>query len=270
MSNTSSTSPIMSPIEWRDPSQLFSFSQRLSGARSFLLGGIAAFALAFASYQAQAQDDETEEDEAPPSGIEEMIVIVDPVGLLEEQQTESVFGLNRALVETPRSISVISDTTMERYSIQDIDDFITTVPGTFGGSFFGVPGVISVRGQRGDNYFRGFKRVTNNGFFPLPVGATARIEIIRGPTPAIYGAGRIGGLLNFYPKTTLGEGLTAADGMNGSISYTGGRYDKNNVTGEINIPFLVGGRETGISIYAEYEDSEDFVRGREPEHKLVQ
>ena len=212
---------------------------------------------------------------APPlfaqeRNIDEVIVVGDPVGLMEERETDSVFGVNRSLVETPRSVSIVSDTTMDRYSIEDIDDFITTTPGTYGGSFFGVPGAISVRGRIGDNYFRGFKRITNNGFFPLPVGASERVEIVRGPTPAIYGAGRVGGLLNFYPKTTFGEGMSADDGISGYISYTGGSYDKNNVTGEINIPFLLGGRETGVSLYAEVEDSKSFYRGREPEHKLIQ
>ncbi|MEM8934826.1 MAG: TonB-dependent receptor [Pseudomonadota bacterium] len=197
-------------------------------------------------------------------------VIGDPVGLLEERETDSVFGVNRALVETPRSISIVSDTTMDRYAIEDIDDFITTTPGTFGGSYFGVPGAVSIRGDLGDNYFRGFKRSNNPGTYPLPVGASSRVEIVRGPTPAIYGAGRIGGFLNFYPKTAAGEGVTADDGVSGSISYTGGSFDKNVVTGEVVLPFLVGGRETGLAAYVEYEDSEDFVRGREPQSELFQ
>ncbi len=235
-------------------------TRRVSKARALLMGSVSIFA--FAAQGALAQDNGGQ--------IDELIVKTDPVGLMEEKQSGSVFGIDRPLVETPRSISIVSDTTMERYGIQDIDDFITTTPGTFGGSFFGVPGAISIRGRLSDNYFRGFKRVTNNGFFPLPIGASSKVEIIRGPTPAIYGAGRIGGLLNMQPKTTRAAGLTADDGMNGSVSYTGGKYDKNNVTAELNLPFLVGGRETGISFYGEYEDSKDFVRGREPEHKLIQ
>ena len=202
--------------------------------------------------------------------LEEVIVTADPLGLLEERKTESIFGLERSLEETPRAISVISDTTMERYGIEDIDDFVTTTPGTFGGSFFGVPGAISVRGRIGDNYFRGFKRITNNGFFPLPVGASERVEIVRGPTPAIYGAGRVGGLLNFYPKTTFSEGMSSDDSATGYVSYTGGNYGKNNVTAEVNVPFLLADRETGVSLYAEYEDSEHFYRGREPQHELFQ
>ncbi len=208
--------------------------------------------------------------EQPNAIVDEIVVIGDRVGLTEETSTDSVFGTNRSLIDTPRSVSIISDTTMSRYGIEDIDDFITTTPGTFGGSFFGVPGAITIRGSVSETYFRGFKRVLNQGLFPTPIGASERVEIIRGPVPVIYGAGRVGGLLNFYPKTVAGEGIISSDGVSGSLSYTGGSYDKNNVTAEVNLPFLLDGRETGFSVYAEFEDSGHFYRGREPEHELVQ
>ncbi len=202
--------------------------------------------------------------------LEEIVVIADPVGLGEAQESDSMFGLQRSLLNTPRSISVISETTMERYSIYDIDDFITTTPGTFGGSFFGVPGAVSIRGDIGENYFRGFKRVVNNGLFPTPVRASSRVEIIRGPAPAIYGAARIGGFMNFHPKTTAAANMSASDGVSGNVSVTGGSFSKQNISGQLDIPFLIGDRESGISAYVEAEDSEHFFKGREPQHELFQ
>lgn len=197
--------------------------------------------------------------------IAEIIVTADPAGLLKLQRTDSVLGVSRALVETPRSISIVSDTTMDRYSIEDVDDFVTTSPGTFGGSFFGVPGAVSIRGSISDTYFRGFKRVQNDGLFPAPIGASSRIELIRGPAPAIYGASRIGGLLNFYPRTAQ-----TGQALSGDVSYTTGSYDKNKYTAELQVPFDLGGRYAGLSLYGELEDSGHFLRGRKPNHKLVQ
>lgn len=228
--------------------------------QAFLLGSILAMILSPAP--GLAQEDEEQ--------IEEIVVIADPVGLSEGQESDSMFGLQRSLLNTPRSISVVGARTMERYSINDIDDFITTTPGTFGGSFFGVPGAVSIRGDIGENYFRGFKRVVNNGLFPTPVRSSDRVEIVRGPSPAIYGAARIGGFMNFLPKTTSAAGLSATDGASGSISYTGGSYSKSNIAAQVNLPFLMGERETGISAYVDFEDSEDFFIGREPEHQLLQ
>lgn len=202
--------------------------------------------------------------------IAEIIVTADPAGLLKSQRTDSVLGVSRALVETPRSISIVSDTTMDRYSIEDVNDFVTTSPGTFGGSFFGVPGAVSIRGSISDTYFRGFKRVQNDGLFPAPIGASSRIELIRGPAPAIYGASRIGGLLNFYPNTAQkGQGLSLND-ISGEVGYTFGSYGKNKYTAELQMPFELGGRYTGLSLYGELEDSRHFIRGRKPNHRLVQ
>lgn len=224
--------------------------------------GAGALALIW-SGAAGAQDLEN----TPPDTI---IVIGDPVGLLEDRPTQSVYGLDRSSLETPRSISIVSATTIERYSIEDIDDFITTTPGTFGGSFFGVPGSISIRGAISETYFRGFKRVLNNGLFPTPIGAANRVEIVRGSVPVIYGAGRIGGFLNFYPSVAKGEGRTVDDGPSGSLSLTAGSYNKLNVAGDVVLPFRVNDRDGGLAIYAELEDSESFYIGRKPQHELVQ
>jgi len=202
--------------------------------------------------------------------VDEIIVVGDPVGLTKINSTDSVFGTNRALTEIPRSISIISDVTMQRYGIADIDDFIATTPGTFGGSFFGVPGAVTIRGSVSETYFRGFKRALNQGLFPTPLGASERVEIVRGPAPIIYGAGRVGGLLNFYPKSVTAAGMRASDGSTGTVSYTLGSYDKNNLSLEANIPFLLAGRESGVSIYSELEDSGHYFRGRKPEHELLQ
>ncbi|MEM9494564.1 MAG: TonB-dependent receptor [Pseudomonadota bacterium] len=201
--------------------------------------------------------------------IDRIIVVGDPVGLLDDGPTESVFGFGLSGLETPRSVSVVSDETMQRYAIEDIDDFITTTPGTFGGSFFGVPGSITIRGAISETYFRGFKRALNNGLFPTPIGSAERVEIVRGAPPVIYGAGRVGGFLNFMPKAARNEGQSA-DGPSGSLAVTGGSYEKFNLRGDVAIPFELGGKEGGLALYAEYEDSGSFYRGRTPEHELLQ
>ena len=202
-----------------------------------------------------------------PQETDEIIVTGDRVGLLEQRPTDTVFGFDRSGYETPRSISIISDTTIERYSIEDIDDFITTTPGTFGGTFFGVPGSITIRGGISESYFRGFKRTLNNGLFPTPIGSADRVEIVRGATPVVYGAGRIGGFLNFHPSAA---GNSRSDEPQGSLAVTVGSFDKLNVTGDVYIPFDNGKTQGGLALYAEYEDSDSFYRGREPQHELFQ
>lgn len=225
-------------------------------AGGLALMGVSAVALMLGA-PAQAQSDE--------ETLENILIVSDRVGLLEARPTDSVVGLDRSAFLTPRSLSVISDVTIERYAIQDIDDFITTTPGTFGGTFFGVPGAVTIRGSRSENYFRGFKRAINNGLYPTPLGSAERVEIVRGSTPVIYGAGRIGGFMNIHPNT-----VSETDEVGGEVTATVGNFGKFNATAELTLPFEVSGRATGLSIYAEYEDSDSFYIGREPQHELVQ
>ncbi|MEM9878876.1 MAG: TonB-dependent receptor [Pseudomonadota bacterium] len=202
------------------------------------------------------------------SDVENIIVKTDRVGLLEDRPTDSIFGLSKSSLLTPRSLSVISETTIERYAIQDVDDFVTTTPGAFGGSFFGVPGAITLRGSQSEAYFRGFRRAQNIGLYPTPLGNAERVEIVRGATPVIYGAGRIGGLMNITPNTV--SGADGEDEIGGEVTVTSGNFGRFNATAKLDLPFELGGRATGMSIYAEYEDSDDFFIGREPQHELVQ
>jgi iron complex outermembrane receptor protein len=69
-----------------------------------------------------------------------------------------------------------------------------------------VPGALNIRGTLAENYFRGFKRVENRGTYSTPIGGAAQIEIVRGPPTPIYGAGKVGGMLNFIPKSARDEG----------------------------------------------------------------
>lgn len=245
---------------------------------SVLKSSVCVFAVISSLSTAVAQN-EAGQKEAPQDNVAEaqstganqtIIVTADRVGLLESRPTESVFGFGKSALETPRSISVISDTTIDRYAINDIDDFITTTPGTFGGTFFGVPGSISIRGGISETYFRGFKRTLNNGLFPNPIGAAERVEIVRGATPVVYGAGRIGGFLNFQPAAARTNDDQALDRVQGSVAVTVGSFDKKNVTADIAVPFSINGLDGGLSLYGELEDSGSFYRGRNPEHQLLQ
>ena len=207
---------------------------------------------------------------AQSNEIDEIIVVGDPLKLLDLEGSRSVFGLNMSYAEAPRSISAISDETIARFNIETVDDLATVAPGTFTGSFFGVPGSVTLRGNRADNYFRGFKRVENPGTFPTPIGASERIEVVRGPTPAIYGAGRVGGFVNVTPQTALTQRLIGERGRLFEIGGTLGSYDKRIVNGAAGATFDAGGKDAGVYAYAEYENSGSFYRGVEPERFLAQ
>ena len=201
----------------------------------------------------------------------EEIVVKGDLGSLPGENVQSVFGFNKSLLETPRSASTISEEMMERFNMQDIDELIAVAPGSFTQSFFGVAGGLDVRGTPGETYFRGVRRLDNPGNYPTPIGASDRVDVVRGPASPIYGPSKIGGYLNFNPKSArieeTGQFIPETEGR---MSFTTGSWDKSIVTAEVGGPGEIGGQEFGFYIYGEIEDSGSYYDNTGVEQNLFQ
>src|SRR5260370_32427766 len=127
---------------------------------------------------------------------------IDPYNVVPSTPTHSIFGFDHKLEDIPRSISVADAETMLRYGVKTVNDIVSVSSGSFTGSYFGIPGSVFLRGDIGDNFFRGFRRVENRGNFQTPVAATDHIEVVKGPPSPIYGAPRVAAFLTFIPHTT--------------------------------------------------------------------
>ena len=217
------------------------------------------------SSQAFAQ----EETEVQEKDVEK-IQVTGSLGSLPGQDVESVFGFGKSILETPRSASTISQEQMERFNVSDIDELVAFAPGTFTQSFFGVAGSLDVRGTPGEVYFRGVRRLDNPGNYPTPIGASSSVDIVRGPASPIYGPAKIGGYLNFNPKSAkVGRGQYL-DNPTGQFSYTTGSWDKNILTAEVGGPGKLAGKDLGYYIYAEQENSDSYYRNSETDQTVVQ
>ena len=217
------------------------------------------------SSQAFAQ----EETEVQEKDVEK-IQVTGSLGSLPGQDVESVFGFGKSILETPRSASTISQEQMERFNVSDIDELVAFAPGTFTQSFFGVAGSLDVRGTPGEVYFRGVRRLDNPGNYPTPIGASSSVDIVRGPASPIYGPAKIGGYLNFNPKSAkVGRGQYL-DNPTGQFSYTTGSWDKNVLTAEVGGPGKLAGKDLGYYIYAEQENSDSYYRNSETDQTVVQ
>ena len=200
----------------------------------------------------------------------EKIQVTGSLGSLPGQDVESVFGFGKSILETPRSASTISQEQMERFNVSDIDELVAFAPGTFTQSFFGVAGSLDVRGTPGEVYFRGVRRLDNPGNYPTPIGASSSVDIVRGPASPIYGPAKIGGYLNFNPKSAkVGRGQYL-DSPTGQFSYTTGSWDKNVLTAEVGGPGKLAGKELGYYIYAEQENSDSYYRNSETDQTVLQ
>ncbi|MCY3542191.1 MAG: TonB-dependent receptor [Gammaproteobacteria bacterium] len=208
---------------------------------------------------------ESEED-----SIEE-VVVVGNLGSLPIEEVETVYGFGKTLLLTPRSASSVSDEMINRFGIRDIDELIAVAPGTFTQSFFGVAGALDIRGTPGETYFRGIRRLDNPGNYPTPIGASDRIDIVRGPASPIYGPAKIGGYLNFNPKSARIEHTGEIVNKNiGAVSLVVGSWDKLIVTAETGGATQFNNEDFGYYLYAEVEDSESYYRNNDDEQTLLQ
>jgi iron complex outermembrane receptor protein len=222
--------------------------------------GFVAMSLALGT-QALAQEEEEELEE---------IIVEGSLRSLPTQDVGSVFGFDKSVLETPRSVSTISSEQIERFGIDDIDELVTLAPGTFTQSFFGVAGGLDVRGTPGETYFRGVRRLDNPGNYPTPIGASDRIDVVRGPATPIYGPSKIGGYLNFVPKSARADTGQYLDEPTGSLSYTTGSWDKNMITAEVGGPGEIGAQGFGYYVYGMMEDSGSYYENTETKQSLVQ
>src|SRR5579862_9687104 len=120
---------------------------------------------------------------------ETVTVTGDRVHLIETGPDDTAFGLDLPLAETPRAITVVSDTTIQRYGITGLDSLTAITPNSYTSSFYGVSGAVNLRGTLAETYFDGFKRVENRGTYDTPLDGAAEIEVLRGPPPAVDGPG---------------------------------------------------------------------------------
>lgn len=190
----------------------------------------------------------------------EDIVVQGSLGALPLKDVGSVFGFNKTLVETPRSASTVTKEQMDRFAIYQIYDLVSQVPGTFTSSFFGTGGALDIRGAPSDVYYRGMLRLDNPGNYSTPIGAADRIDIVRGPASVIYGPSKIGGYMNFVPKTARAANGTYASEAKGDIELDLGSWGRKVGKASITGPGKIGGHEFGYSLYGEIEDSDSYYR----------
>ena len=155
------------------------------------------FAIAISSV-AFAEAEEEEAVELETFIAEESIS--DDLSILQSEPVDSVFGFNKSILETPRSVSSISVELLEKFNVKGINDLVNFVPGTFTTSFFGVAGSLDVRGTSAENYFRGVKRLNNEGNYPTPIGASDRVDVVRGPMSPISGPSKVGGSAKLHSQ----------------------------------------------------------------------
>jgi outer membrane receptor protein involved in Fe transport len=204
--------------------------------------------------------------------MSEVIVTGNYTDVIPTEPIQSVVGFGKTLVETPRSVTVISAELLNSAGIENVEDLYQIAPSTYTNFRFGLQGGINVRNQAGDYYFRGIKKPDPQGNYRTIFTAFDSIEIVRGPASPIFGGGRIGGYLNFNPKTarsTTGKYLEKSEGK---VSLSVGSWDRRVATLDYSGPVngLPGDRKGGFYYFGYFEDSGSFYETAFDKHFINQ
>ena len=228
-------------------------------------------ALAVPQALAQESVQEAASDGGVDEGEIETLVVTGQLDGSARESVPSLTGFEKSLLETPRAASTVGEEMMVRFNIRDIDELIALVPGSFTQSFFGVVGALDIRGTSGETYFRGIRRLDNPGNYPTPIGASKRVDIVRGPASPIHGPAKISGYLNFNPKSArIEETGEFIEETTGSVALDTGSWQRRVVSGEVGGPGRLGGEGFGYWLYAEVEDSGSYYDNTDTEQALLQ
>lgn len=154
----------------------------------------------------------------------------------------------------PQEVQTLDAKTLDAAGITRLQTALDFVAGVarqnnLGGLFDGY----AIRGFAGDenlasNYLlNGFN--ASRGFGgPRDASNIERIEIVKGPTSALFGRGDPGGVVNIVTKKPF-------FGSGGSIEASGGSYDQRRVEGDVNAAF---GKRVAIRVTGAYDEGDSF------------
>jgi iron complex outermembrane receptor protein len=162
----------------------------------------------------------------------------------------SVFG-SGSIIETPRSVSVLTPELMKQFDIQDFSDLAKFGAGTQQANYYGVPGIPTLRGAKGSVYFNGMQRAFNRNEMPLSFGSLEGMDLVKGPAPAHFGAALVGGYVNLIPKSPY------FDQKRGSLQIEVGQYDHIRSQFDVGGPTLLLGKPAAyrVSVTGQLADS---------------
>lgn len=208
--------------------------------------------------------------EGAASGVEEILVTGDPLRIIPNEDSASSFGFAKSLLETPRSVSFVSEEQINLLGISTADDLARIVPGTYTNRRWGLQGGIDVRNTPADMYFRGMKRLNMQGHARTSLAGMDAIEVVKGPPSPIFGMGRIGGYTNLQPK--LGRAVDGAvlPGLQGFVQQIYGQYDRLETSFGLGGPWTPGNKTGGFYVYGLVEDSDTWVEPVHAKQRIIQ
>lgn len=112
--------------------------------------------------------------------------------------------------ETPASVTVVNRTTIEERGAENTQEILSSVPGVTAASPPGSAGSVSYRGFGASSLTQLFNGITPqyDAISARPVDSWIydRVEVIGGPSTYLFGAGAVGGSINYVTKLANRDG----------------------------------------------------------------
>jgi len=162
---------------------------------------------------------------APADPGEPQVQDILVTGQRPTNQASSGTKSDTPLLETPQSISVIDSSTIADLGLQNLNQALRYVAGVTPetrGSSAEVYDQFKLRGFDAPVYLDGLKMFNSASGYAVPqvdVSRLDRIEVVKGPASALYGASSPGGFVNEQSKLPLDHPFY------GAVSGTYGTYD---------------------------------------------
>ena len=158
------------------------------------------------------------------------VIITSGGNRFAKKESDDVSKMPLKNIENPQVYSVVSKELMKEQIVTDYNSAFKNVPGA---------GIAEVRNQgRTTNISRGFPtpQLVRNGvgsftYSTIDPANLERIEVIKGPSATLFGStiSSFGGLFNRVTKKPF-------ESFKGEVSYSGGDWDLNRLTADVNSP----------------------------------
>jgi iron complex outermembrane recepter protein len=137
---------------------------------------------------------------------------------------------NTPLIETPQSISVVTQDQLKTQDPQSVKDALLYTAGVAADTRTSLGGydIVYSRGFILDRFWDEMKILGGNNGFTVPQVdpyTLQRIEVLRGPTSVIYGYNSPGGILNLVSKTPTWSPYHQMEVQTGSFGRMQGAFD---------------------------------------------
>lgn len=194
--------------------------------RLALAAGVASAALLSAPHPAYAQDSVTLDEISvaaaqPTAGTS---------GLVATRSTAGMKG-NDSILQTPATVSVVTREELNVRGVQNIEQALGYTPGYLSEDYAGGQGAaaFTIRGFRTINFENVYQDGLRYGFNTYEQNiepyAYERIDVIKGPQSALYGAGQPGGIVNLISKRPQFTRYNEVFLMGGSYNRIQGGFD---------------------------------------------